>query len=37
MNAARRPKFNRYPAVIGDTPHSPKRALRSGPKDDTLP
>ena len=29
--------FNRYPAVIGGTPHSPKRALRSGPRDDTLP
>ena len=30
-------QFNRYPAVIGDTPHSPKRALRSGPRGDTLP
>ena len=40
MNAAQTAEprqFNRYPAVIGDTPHAPKRALRSGPRDDTLP
>src|SRR5438105_2899858 len=40
MNAAQTAEprqFNRYPAVIGDTPHSPKRALRCGPRGDTLP
>ena len=29
-------QLKRYPAVIGDTPHSPKRALQSGSMDDTL-